>query len=184
MITLVFGRRAGLFAAEACKELGLPAVPQAAVRESFGRATDLVEKGAGTKPSEVKARVQATMRKHSWVIKEEEKLRAGLEEIREIGDIQRASAAQSTFRARPRDGNVWAAALQVPSLLLCSKMMLEGSLMRKESRGAFFRREFPDTDNEGWLKNITYKQVDGELVLDAVPVDLKYCGPADPTRAK
>jgi len=52
-----------------------------------------------------------------------------------------------------------------------------GSLERRESRGAFFRDDYPEIDNENWLKNIIYRQVDGELVLETVPVDLKYCAP-------
>ena len=61
--------------------------------------------------------------------------------------------------------------------------MLRGGIEREESRGAFFRSDFPDTDDEKWLKNIVYKQVDGGTVLEAVPVDLKYCGPGTRSHA-
>ena len=66
-------------------------------------------------------------------------------------------------------------------MLLCAELMVRCSLTRKESRGAFFRADYPDTDNTNWLSNIVIKLADGETVIDTVPVDLKYCGP-DPDR--
>lgn len=177
MITLVFGRRAGLFAAQDLIDTDGGAPDKGAVQASLDRATMLIERAGGVKPREVKAQIQAAMKKHAWVIKNKEGLDSGLRALGEIGEIQRVRASQSTFRARPRDGYEWATALEVPNLLLCAELMLKGSLLRKESRGAFFRRDFPGTDNKNWLKNIIYRQVDGMLVMDAVPVDLKYCGP-------
>ena len=75
------------------------------------------------------------------------------------------------------DGFEWTSAIEVPNMLLASELMLMGGIERKESRGAFFRADYPETDNENWLKNLIYKQVDGQPVLDTVPVDLKYCRP-------
>jgi len=59
--------------------------------------------------------------------------------------------------------------------------MLEGALMRQDSRGAFFRADYPDADNDNWLKNLVFKRVDGRTVINPVPVDLKYHRP-DPSR--
>ena len=177
MITLVFGRRAGLFAAQASKEVAYPDLDLDAVRASLARATALVERQGAFKPGRVKAEIRKTMRRHAWVIKEEEGLSKGLGEISEIKEIERRRALDSTSMFKPRDGFEWASALEVPNLLLASEMMFRGSLERRESRGAFFRDDYPETDNENWLKNIIYRQVDGELVLETVPVDLKYCAP-------
>jgi succinate dehydrogenase/fumarate reductase flavoprotein subunit len=117
------------------------------------------------------------MRRHAWVIKDKAGLTEGLEKIREIREIMKISAEQSTSRVSPVDGFNWAEYLEVPNMLLTSEMMLVGSLERKESRGAFFRDDYPDTDNENWLKNIVYSKVQGSLNLKVVSVDLKYCKP-------
>ena len=77
------------------------------------------------------------------------------------------------------DGYEWARYLELYNLLLASKLMIEGSLIRKESRGAYNRSEYPDTDNVNWLKNLVYKNIDGKSIVDAVPVDLKYCAPSE-----
>ena len=77
------------------------------------------------------------------------------------------------------DGYEWSRYLELDNLLLTSKLMIEGSLMRKESRGAYNRSEYPDTDNINWLKNLVYKNIDGKPIIDAIPVDLKYCAPSE-----
>jgi fumarate reductase (CoM/CoB) subunit A len=177
MITLVLGKRAGLFAAKDQALVEKPVLDEAQVKASMKRATDLVERSGGLKPNELKAQIRSTMRRHAWVIKDKAGLTEGLEKIREIREIMKISAEHSTSRVSPVDGFNWAEYLEVPNMLLTSEMMLVGSLERKESRGAFFRDDYPDTDNENWLKNIVYSKVQGSLNLKVVSVDLKYCKP-------
>ncbi|MDP6064534.1 MAG: FAD-binding protein [SAR202 cluster bacterium] len=183
MITVVFGRRAGLFASQRAKDTGEVTLDEAAVEASFQRATGLAEALAGVKPREVKAQIKDIMTASAWVIKDEETLNDGLNQILEIGEIERQRAKDSTFKSSPRNGFEWAEALEIPNLLISSELMLRGGIARKESRGAFFRSDFPNTDDEKWMKNIIYKQVDGETVLETVPVNLKYCGPGTKSHA-
>ena len=169
MITLVFGKRAGLFAAQASMKAGGFDLDDRAVAAGLESASRLASGSAGATADELKVRIQALLRKHAWVIKEEGGLREALRQIMAISDsypVMRAS-----------DGHGWASALETRNMLLSAELMLVGSIERKESRGAFFRAEYPNTDNKSWLKNITYRQVDGDLALGAVSVDLKYCGP-------
>ena len=177
MVTLVFGKRAGLFAAQYSKEVDEPHLDNETVQASLDRATALIERTGSLKPRDLKAQVQAAMRQHAWVIKDEDGLKTGLETIREIRDIQRVTAPQSTFKARARDGYEWATAIEVPNMLLCSELMLLSAIERKESRGAFFRDDYPLADNVNWLKNIVCRQLGGEPVLETASVDLKYCRP-------
>ena len=177
MITLVFGRRAGLFAAQDAKSVPDIELDMSDVDTSIQLATGLIDGTGGVRHQEVKEDIQAVMREHAWVIKDETDLKEGLRKIKEIAEIQRVRVAQSTVGDRPSDGSEWATAIELPNLLVASELMLAGSLERKESRGAFFRDDYPETDDSNWLRNIIYKQVDGNLVLDTVPVDLKYCGP-------
>lgn len=183
MITVVFGRRAGLYAAEGAKDAGDVTLDEAAVSASFQRATALAEALAGVKPHEVKAQIKRTMNDRAWLVKDDETLKIGLREIQEIGEMERQRALDSTFKSTPRDGFEWAEAVEIPNLLTAAELMILGGIERQESRGAFFRSDYPDTDDTHWLKNLVYKQVDGETVLEAVPVDLKYCGPGTRSHA-
>jgi succinate dehydrogenase / fumarate reductase flavoprotein subunit len=139
--------------------------------------TGLVEKSAGVSPDEIKAQIRAAMKSHAWIIKDEDGMKAGLERIREIREIERLRAESSAFEARPRDGFEWTSAVEVPNMLLASELMLMGGIERKESRGAFFRADYPKIDNDNWLKNLIYKQTDGGPVIETAQVDLKYFGP-------
>ena len=170
MITVVFGKRAGRYAAEEANGIGSVSVDSAQVRASIAAATETIDDSAPVKPSDIKRKIKATTRRYAWVIKDEEGLSNGLSRIRQI--------QSETGKLKARNGYDWACALEVRNLLLSAELHFIGSLDRKESRGAFFRDDYPDTDNVNWLKNILYRQVDGELVLDYSVPDLLYCDPA------
>jgi succinate dehydrogenase/fumarate reductase flavoprotein subunit len=55
------------------------------------------------------------------------------------------------------------------NVALLLKAILEGSLLRRESRGSFFRKDFPDQDDQNWLKNTCYRLVKGELQVTHRP---------------
>ncbi|MCF0120182.1 MAG: FAD-binding protein, partial [Oscillospiraceae bacterium] len=62
---------------------------------------------------------------------------------------------------------------EAEAMVLSAKMHYRVSRERKESRGWFLREDYPEMDNVNWLKWITVKNVDGEMVLgaDDVPID-------------
>ena len=55
---------------------------------------------------------------------------------------------------------------EADAMVLCCEMQLRAASMRKESRGWFIREDYPDMDNENWLKWINIRQgADGEMEL-------------------
>jgi len=58
------------------------------------------------------------------------------------------------------------------NVTLTLRAILQGSLLRKESRGSFFRKDFPDQDDTNWMKNTCYRLVKGELQITHRPVKL------------
>ncbi len=54
------------------------------------------------------------------------------------------------------------------NVALLLKAILKGSLLRTESRGSFFRKDFPDQDDSNWLKNTCYRLLKGELQIDHI----------------
>lgn len=178
MITLVFGRRAGLFAAEECLQANTPKVSLEVARSSIDNVNGLIEKAGAVDVHGLKTRIRAAMTKYAWVIKDEEGLVRGLNEVGGLSEIHGAA----TLGQRPVDFKTQEVALEIPNLLLCAELMLRGAIVRKESRGAFFRSDYPDTDDSVWLRNLIFKRTVDGPVVDAVPVDLKYCRP-EPTTA-
>ena len=177
MITVVFGKRSGTFASEYARSANEPVLDDIAVQTSLDRALSLAGEAGGIKPKDTKNHIKATMQQYAWVVKDEALLNRGLQEIRDTKEIQRITSLNSTFRVEPQSGERWVTAIEVPNMLQCAELMLVGSLDRKESRGAFFRDDYPETDNDNWLKNIISRTLDGEIVIDHVPVNLTYCRP-------
>ncbi|MDP6095192.1 MAG: FAD-binding protein [Gammaproteobacteria bacterium] len=177
MITVVFGKRSGTFASEYARSANEPVLDDTAVQTSLDRALSLAVEAGGIKPKDTKDHIKATMQQYAWVVKDEALLNRGLQEIRDTKEILRITSLNSTFRVEPQSGERWVTAIEVPNMLQCAELMLVGSLDRKESRGAFFRDDYPETDNDNWLKNIISRTLDGEIVIDHVPVNLTYCRP-------
>ncbi len=67
----------------------------------------------------------------------------------------------------------WVTALENQAMLRVLEIIVRTSLMRKESRGAMYRKDYPNTDNKDWLKNIIVKNEDGKVSLKAEPVETK-----------
>jgi succinate dehydrogenase/fumarate reductase flavoprotein subunit len=58
--------------------------------------------------------------------------------------------------------------------LLLSKAIMRASLEREESRGAFYREDFPERDDRNWLKNIvlTLDGETGDFIVSHRPIDV------------
>ena len=177
MITLVFGRRAGMFAAQGAKDVGDVRFDDSAIQASFDRVASVVDGLDDEGLEALRSGISATMTKYAWVIKDEAGLTSGLERIREMANAERQRTKGPQVEASSVDGFAWTKILKVPNLLLCAELMLMGAIERKDSRGAFFRADYPDADNESWLKNIIHRRSNGQTVMDTVSVDLRYCAP-------
>jgi succinate dehydrogenase / fumarate reductase flavoprotein subunit len=68
-------------------------------------------------------------------------------------------------------------ALEVSNLLLTCEAIIRAALDRKESRGAHFRNDYPNLDNQNWLKHIGIKLTKDEFELLDQPVDLSEVKP-------
>ena len=88
-------------------------------------------------------------------VREEESLKEGVDQLASIRKrIEEVYPATLGDLFKRRD-------LENVALLL--KAILEGSLLRRESRGTFFRKDFPNQDDQNWLKNTCYRIEKGEL---------------------
>jgi succinate dehydrogenase/fumarate reductase flavoprotein subunit len=98
------------------------------------------------------------------VIRKESGMTAGLEKM---GDMKKEIFSQSTKAKGKVYNREWIAALENEAMLLVMEIIARTSLMRKESRGALYRQDYPDTDNKNWLKNIIVKNKNNQIGLEA-----------------
>ena len=69
--------------------------------------------------------------------------------------------------------------LELENMLLLSEMVCRAALLRTESRGAHYRTDYPEEDNDNWLKNIRVRKEGSEMSLEAVPVSMGTVSPSE-----
>ena len=68
-------------------------------------------------------------------------------------------------------------ALEVENMVLVAEMIARAALMREESRGAHYRKDYPKSDNKNWLSNIIIDQKHDQIRLTKQPVVLTKLKP-------
>jgi succinate dehydrogenase / fumarate reductase flavoprotein subunit len=138
---LVFGRRAGLGAAEYLSRLG-PKVPVADEGEISAAAAEAVaplERTDGENPYTVHAEVQDTMSSLVGIIRTEAEIKKALAELETLG--VRASSVSAEGGSAYNPG--WHMALDMRNIMLIARCVAEAALERQESRGGHTRDDFP-----------------------------------------
>ena len=132
----------------------------------------------GLLPGQVKKRLRTLVWEHLNYIKSESSLQNATEKL-----IQFQEEILPKMRLKSdslRFNYDWVDALDVHDMLTALMLETQFCLFRKESRGAFYREDYPMTDNLNWLKHVVgYKGANGELILETLPVDLPYAQPEE-----
>jgi succinate dehydrogenase flavoprotein subunit len=152
--TLIFGRRSGEHAAARAASMGMPSVGETQMRADMETIDGILarEQGAGARRvSQIKRELGDTMNQYVAVYRDQ----AGLEQALEI--VQRLREESETAYIDDR-GTVFnqdvLGAIELGYMLDCAHAIVVASIERKESRGAQFRTDFPERNDEEWLKHI------------------------------
>jgi succinate dehydrogenase / fumarate reductase flavoprotein subunit len=170
---LVFGKRAGEYAAKFAKEN--PAGPvnaaqvEAAARwavEPFGR--NVSAGGAGFEgPYQVQYDLQDMMQNLVGIVRREDEMKRALDGLEKLN----ARAARVGVTGRREFNPGWHTALDLRNLLTVSEAITRAALDRKESRGAQFRDDFPDKDAAlGKVSVVIHKGADGTMRVNREPL--------------
>ena len=136
------------------------------------------EPGQGLLPGQVKKRIRRAMWEHMNYIKTEASMLAAQAEL---DRIEAEDLPRMRMNTDTRNFNYdWVDALDAVDMLKALQMQIGFSLHRKESRGCFYRRDYPVTDNRNWLKHLVgHRDTSGSLALELLPVDLPYAVPEE-----
>jgi succinate dehydrogenase/fumarate reductase flavoprotein subunit len=116
--------------------------------------------GDGPAPIKVKERVRALMWDRVGVEKSDAGMRSALDEIEQIR-LELLPGMRIVNRGKSVNYE-WLDAIDVVNMIDTCELIIHSSLERKESRGPFFRQDFPLTDNENWLvANVLKKSGNG-----------------------
>jgi succinate dehydrogenase/fumarate reductase flavoprotein subunit len=165
---LVHGADAGRNAGEYAKNAGtseLPAQPLQALREKAEQPLRLKD---GQKPAPIRRKVQEMAHQNLSPIRTQKELSSFLYFLDQtIQDDLPHLATASKVRAYNKE---WLDAIELENILHLLKCATIGALHRNESRGVHFREDFPNTDNDNWLKENIIRFEKGILEVFRRPV--------------
>ncbi len=169
-LTQVFvqGAIGGQEAAAFARANDRPAWNRENAEEIVRRISAPLDRASGVRPYELKRRIQALAWQKAGVIREGGALRQALEEIRAARDEFRRLSCRAKDRVYNRE---WIEAVQCENLLAVVESIARSALLREESRGAHYRKDFPSVDDANWLKNVVLRWEGGETVTGTRPVE-------------
>jgi succinate dehydrogenase / fumarate reductase, flavoprotein subunit len=151
---LVFGKRAGEYAAAFANNHSLGDVDSAELRSVANWALQPFERKGAENPYSVQHMLQEVMQDMVGIVRREEEMLQALERIREL-----KSASERVSVDGNREYNTgWHTALDLCHLLTVSEIVTRSALQRKESRGAHFRDDFPEKDKQFGSFNIVARK--------------------------
>jgi succinate dehydrogenase / fumarate reductase flavoprotein subunit len=163
---LVFGRRAGLSAAEHAKGREMPAIDSSQIEEAVRQLLAPFERPDGDSPYAIHEDLQGTMQSLVGIFRDEEDLRRALSEL----DQLKTRAARVRVEGSRLFNPGWHLAWDLQSMLTVAEAVTRSALARRESRGAHSRIDCPGLD-EAWGKkhNVVVKKA-GTMTLVETPV--------------
>jgi succinate dehydrogenase / fumarate reductase flavoprotein subunit len=165
---IVFGQRAGQYAAQYAKANKPGRIDDAQVKAAATKALAPFERGAsGENPYTIQSDLQAMMQELVGIVRQESEMRQALDKLK--GLKERAARAGIVGNREYNSG--WHTAIDLHCLLTVSEAITRAAIERKESRGAQFRDDFPKKDDAfGTFNFVIRKGADGAMQLERVPI--------------
>jgi succinate dehydrogenase / fumarate reductase, flavoprotein subunit len=165
---LVFGKRAGEYAARYAKENSLGAINQDEVALAEKQALAPFARDAAEGPYAVQYGLQDMMQDLVGIVRHEKEMLQALERIEQL----KARARQVGVSGNREYNPGWHTAIDLNNLLTVSEMVTRAALERKESRGAHFRDDYPAKDDKFGSFNIVIRKGAGgepQIMREAIP---------------
>ena len=165
---LVFGKRAGEFAAQYARKQKAGTINQAQVEDAARQALEPFEReNNGENPFQIQYELQKMMQDYVGIVRTEHEMLAAMESLSRLW--KRARQASATGNREYNPG--WHTALDLNNLLTVSEAITRSAIERKESRGAQFREDHPKPDPAfGKVNIVTWKGSDGSMQLRREPL--------------
>jgi len=163
---IVFGKRAGEYAAQFAKENGHGTIDHAQIEAEAKRALEPFERADGENPFAIQHDLQGMMQDLVGIVRQESEMLEALDGLAKLNE-----RANKTFVPGNIDSNPgWHTSLDLRNLLTVSEAITRSAIERKESRGGQFRDDYPDKDPEFAKFNIAVREVNGEMQISRVPI--------------
>jgi succinate dehydrogenase flavoprotein subunit len=150
--TLIFGRRSGEHAAARAIHMPMPSTPSARVADTERAIAAIINrKSDGPRVAAIKNELGEAMNEYAAVFRDAAGLDKALEIIRRLKEEAPKAAIDDRGSVFNQDVIGW---IELGYMLDCAEAIVVAAQERKESRGAQFRTDFPERNDDDWLKHI------------------------------
>ena len=146
---LVFGRRAGLAAAQHAKEVSAPNLGEGQISAGESEALRAFQQQGGENPYAVHRDLQKVMQSLVGIFRTREDMQKALGELAKLKERAAHTSVEGSRMFNPG----WHMAIELKSMLTVSEAVTRSALVREESRGAHSRIDFPELSPEWGKKN-------------------------------
>ncbi|HTG99454.1 MAG TPA: fumarate reductase/succinate dehydrogenase flavoprotein subunit [Vicinamibacterales bacterium] len=165
---LVFGKRAGEYAAQFARQNAGVAIDRGEVQRAVDGAVSPFDRQSGAEnPYAVQTALQEMMQHLVGIVRTESDMQQALGGL----DALKSRAARASVSGHREYNPGWHTAIDLQNLLTVSEAITRSAIERKESRGGHFREDFPDKVQEfGTINIVTVKSSDGTMAVRRVPI--------------
>jgi succinate dehydrogenase / fumarate reductase flavoprotein subunit len=163
---LVFGRRAGRYAAEFAGSNPVSGHDEAQIDEGATWALKPFD-GGSENPFSIQKDLQTMMQELVGIVREESEMEQALSGLADLHSRYRDVAVDGNRDYNPG----WHTAMDLSNLLTVSEAITRSALVRKESRGGHFRVDYQEKDAEqAKVNTVVRRGADGQMQVSQVPL--------------
>jgi succinate dehydrogenase / fumarate reductase flavoprotein subunit len=165
---IVFGKRAGEYAAKFAKGNGPVSTDEKQIADATAWALEPFDRGStGENPYQIQYKLQESMQALVGIVRTKGEMQ---EALSVVGELSRR-AEKAGVAGHRQYNNGWHTAMDLRNMLMVSEAITRAALLREESRGAQFRDDFPDKDPEwGKYNNVVRQGTEGEMIVEKRPI--------------
>jgi succinate dehydrogenase / fumarate reductase flavoprotein subunit len=164
---IVFGKRAGEYAAQFAKENSHGSVSSEQIEVEARRALEPFEREQGENAFNIQHDLQDMMQRNVGIVRNEGEMEEAVSELQKLKSRAEKCSVTGNIDFNPG----WHTALDLKNLLTVSEAIALAALERKESRGGHFREDYPNKETEFSKFNFSLKQdADGQMQISRIPI--------------
>jgi succinate dehydrogenase / fumarate reductase flavoprotein subunit len=177
--TLIFGRRSGEDAAAHAKTMPNPSIPDSRLDDEQRWIDSIMAREpGGRRVSAIKDELGTTMNEYVAVFRDQDGLNKALEVVRRLKEEEKTAWIDDRGTIFNQDV---LGAIELGYMLDCAEAIVLGALERRESRGAQYRTDFPERNDEDWLKHIDISRNGADPEVTYSPVTITKWEPQERT---
>lgn len=172
--SIVFGAHAGDVMSQALPAAAPGQVSEAYVRELCSKWSAPLRRSQGERPNGLRREIETLMWEKVGLVRNGPDLQAALAELETIRERAERQSANPEIAFNLE----WNESLDVTNICLNAELVARGALLREESRGSHYRKDFPRPNPE-WLKRIRLQQQDGAMHVSYIPINFNRMAPPE-----